>query len=409
MKKERVNSWGNIFNKNVMIVDRIESDKNYLSIGNQNSYGDASIPKGKYILNHYESKNVSTSVFDYQTDNMLLLFGVPGKSNVTIGGAIAADTHGKDNHWGGSFSKNVKKIKLATKKGCIVADRENNFDVFQTTLGGYGLTGSIVDVELYENNLQITNIYDTEITTGIGMGGLLSDCNTKFGEYWVGWLNLLGKELQWVSKKSKPIFNKTIKFVEKKGNSFPFNIHLVGTNQLNSLNIINNMYYLKNKNSDNKKLNYYETFYPLSYLTDTRNISAQRKIVQVQFSIPEKNEKFLEKIIYKLINKQHPLLCSIKKLSEKENFDNLSFHQKGWTVAIDFPYKNFNLEEIQKFYSELSKYEGKIYLAKDSTLNSLNFRKMYPNFEKWSMIVKELDPNNIFQSSQSVRLGLKNW
>ena len=93
----------------------------------------------------------------------------------------------------------------------------------------------------------------------------------------------------------------------------------------------------------------------------------------------------------------------------KENFDNLSFHQKGWTVAIDFPYKNFNLEEIQKFYSELSKYEGKIYLAKDSTLNSLNFRKMYPNFEKWSMIVKELDPNNIFQSSQSVRLGLKNW
>ena len=150
-----------------MIADRIESGKNYLSVGNQNSYGDASIPKGKYILNHYESKNVSTSVFDYQTDNMLLLFGVPGKSNVTIGGAIAADTHGKDNHWGGSFSKNVKKIKLATKKGCIVADRENNFDVFQTTVGGYGLTGSIVDVELYENNLQITNIYDTEITTGI--------------------------------------------------------------------------------------------------------------------------------------------------------------------------------------------------------------------------------------------------
>ena len=96
-----------------------------------------------------------------------------------------------------------------------------------------------------------------------------------------------------------------------------------------------------NKQSNNKKINYYDTFYPLSYLTDTRNISSKRKIVQVQFSIPEKNEKFLEKILYKLINKQHPLLCSIKKLSEKEDFNNLSFHQKGWTIAVDFPYKRY--------------------------------------------------------------------
>ncbi len=409
MKKGIVKSWGNIFRKDVLFVDNTENNKSYLSIGNQNSYGDAPIPKDKYILKYNESNNVSSSVFDYQTKNMILLFGVPGKSNVTIGGAIAADTHGKDNHWGGSFSKNVKKIKLATKKGFITADRENNFDVFQTTLGGYGLTGSIVDVELFENNLEITNLYNTEVKTGIGIDSLLSSCNTSFGEYWVGWINLLGRELQWVSKKSSPILNYTSEFIEKKDNSLPLNINLIGTNKLNSLNIINNIYFLMNKQSNNKKINYYDTFYPLSYLTDTRNISSKRKIVQVQFSIPEKNEKFLEKILYKLINKQHPLLCSIKKLSEKEDFNNLSFHQKGWTIAVDFPYKSFKLEEIQKFYNELIKYEGKIYLAKDATLDELNFKKMYPNFDNWSKIVKKLDPDNTFQSNQSIRLGLKNW
>ena len=195
MKKGIVKSWGNIFRKDVLFVDDTENNKSYLSIGNQNSYGDAPIPKDKYILKYNESNNVSTSVFDYQTKNMIILFGVPGKSNVTIGGAIAADTHGKDNHWGGSFSKNVKKIKLATKKGFITADREKNFDVFQTTLGGYGLTGSIVDVELFENNLEITNLYNTEVKTGIGIDSLLSICNTIFGEYWFGWVNFLGREL----------------------------------------------------------------------------------------------------------------------------------------------------------------------------------------------------------------------
>ena len=87
----------------------------------------------------------------------------------------------------------------------------------------------------------------------------------------------------------------------------------------------------------------------------------------------------------------------------------MSFHQKGWTIAVDFPYKSFKLEEIQNFYNELIKYEGKIYLAKDATLDELNFKKMYPNFDNWSKIVKQLDPDNTFQSNQSIRLGLKNW
>ena len=42
-------------------------------------------------------------------------------------------------------------------------------------------------------------------------------------------------------------------------------------------------------------------------------------------------------------------------------------------MAVDFPYKSFKLEEIQNFYNELIKYEGKIYLAKDATLDELNF------------------------------------
>ena len=78
-----------------------------------------------------------------------------------------------------------------------------------------------------------------------------------------------------------------------------------------------------------------------------------------------------------------------------------------WGVHQFFWQGNYIMIKIK--FNELVKYEGKIYLAKDATLDELNFKKMYPNFDKWSKIVKELDPDNIFQSNQSIRLGLKNW
>ena len=54
-------------------------------------------------------------------------------------------------------------------------------------------------------------------------------------------------------------------------------------------------------------------------------------------------------------------------------------------------------------------HEGKIYLAKDSTLNNEEFREMYPNYHEWEKILKKLDPKNIYQSALSNRLGLKTW
>ena len=52
---------------------------------------------------------VNDTVYNYQIKHGYYLYGTPGKSDVTIAGAIASDTHGKDNNWGGSFYKNVKK------------------------------------------------------------------------------------------------------------------------------------------------------------------------------------------------------------------------------------------------------------------------------------------------------------
>ena len=141
----------------------------------------------------------------------------------------------------------------------------------------------------------------------------------------------------------------------------------------------------------------------------TKNISKNRKIIQIQFSIPDKNKHSLDYLLNILINKQTPLLCSVKRLGIKKNESNLSFIQDGWTAAIDFPAFSFNHKEIRIFYKKLTELEGKVYLAKDSTLNKDEFMNMYPDYHSWSKIVRKIDPNNIFQSELSKRLGLKQW
>ena len=110
-----------------------------------------------------------------------------------------------------------------------------------------------------------------------------------------------------------------------------------------------------------------------------------------------------------LIFNQNPILCSLKKLSENTNYQNLSFTQDGWTVAVDFSAKYFDHNSIRIFYKKLIEMGGKIYLAKDSTLKESEFKAMYSSFYQWREVVKKIDPNNLFQSELSYRLGLKKW
>ena len=74
---------------------------------------------------------------------------LPGTKSVTVGGAIAANIHGKNHYRVGGFCSHVRNMVLMTEEGEIkTASLTENPDLFMSTCGGMGLTGLILTAEI---------------------------------------------------------------------------------------------------------------------------------------------------------------------------------------------------------------------------------------------------------------------
>jgi decaprenylphospho-beta-D-ribofuranose 2-oxidase len=85
----------------------------------------------------------------------------------------------------------------------------------------------------------------------------------------------------------------------------------------------------------------------------------------------------------------------------------MSYLFPGHTLALDIPnYGPELLELTRRLDRMLLDHGGRLYLAKDATMDAETFAAMYPNLDRFKAIKREVDPDQRFDSLQARRLGI---
>ena len=417
-------SWGNYPKvKNQKTISYSEgfsfTESNYLSIGLGRSYGDVGLNEdGTLISTHNLNKIISFNeingiincesglsikeILNFIIPKGWFLPVVPGTRNVTIGGAIANDIHGKNHHVDGTFGNYIKSMRLLRSDGVILnCSNEENTKYFDATIAGLGLTGIILSAELQLK--KITSEYiDVETFKYKSLDEywkINSYCEEKY-DYTVSWVDCL------YNKKNdlRGVYlagNHSKKLIKRKSKreiniTFPLTPPFSFVNNF-SMRIINQFYYTLNKTTKESVQHYKKFFFPLDVINNWNKAYGRNGFFQYQFVVPKENgPETLDKVLEIIKRKnQVPALGVLKNFGSIKSPGLMSFPFEGVTLALDFPNKG---EKTKSLFKELNKIifdnNGRIYPAKDALMQAKEFQNSYPEFDNFT---KYIDPK--FSSS----------
>lgn len=408
-----------------------------ISRGAGSAYGDAAVNEDGTVLLHERLDRMlgfdeKTGALDAEGGVLLgdiletfvprgwFLPVTPGTRRVTLGGAIAADVHGKNHHREGSIASFVDSITLVTGAGeRMECSHESHADVFWATLGGMGLTGAILSARLRLRPIETSYMsvdYERAKDIDVALGKFL-DGDGRY-EHSVAWIDCLASGGS-LGRSVLMRANHTLR-EELSGDlrrdplracpgariGVPFAFPSFALNPL-TVRMFNGAYYARHSNS-RALAPYGPFFYPLDGVSNWRRMYGKRGFVQHQCVLPpESSRKGLVELLQALSKSGRPSFLAVLKSLGRGSRGPLSFPFEGHTLALDLPYTGPDLERFVRELDEIVlKHSGRVYLAKDALLAPETFRAMYPRYGEFRAIKERLDPEGRITSSMARRLEL---
>jgi FAD/FMN-containing dehydrogenase len=315
----------------------------------------------------------------------------PGTQLVTLGGAVANDVHGKNHHRLGSFGNHIHQITLQRTDGEIIKCGPNLLrNWFSATVGGIGLTGLIVTVDLQLRRVAGPWI-DTET---IAYGNLdeffwLADDSEADWEHTVSWIDCLsGEQGRGLFMRSNYIQNSTL-LPYPRHISIPFSPPFSIVNNF-SLRLFNTAYFnIKKWTAKRSVVPYESSFYPLDNFLEWNKIYGPKGFYQYQSVVPKKDRKEVIQAMLREIARfdNGSFLAVLKTFGTPQPVGMLSFVQPtGITLSLDFPNKGEKtLKLFERLDSIISEAHGRIYLAKDARMSRRLFESGYPRHNEFKI------------------------
>ncbi len=394
------------------ICEKIEGST--LAFGNGRSYGDSCLAhSGQVVCTRTLDRCISadwdhgvvraeaglllSEILDLSVERGWFLPVTPGTKFVTLGGAVANDVHGKNHHVAGTFGCHVRCFSIYRSDiGVVECSLQENRELFVATIGGLGLTGIILWVELQLKPID---------------SSLIDSCNIKFGnldeffalsteyddkyEYTVAWVDCLasndnlGRGIYMVGNHAT---EGPLELPAKRKVRVPVDLPFSLVNQW-SLRLFNMLYYGKQRSKEQKgRVGYEPFFYPLDTILEWNKIYGKPGFQQYQCVLPGESSRDAMKDILRTIARHNmgSFLAVLKKCGEKPSPGLLSFPLKGVSLALDFPQIDRKITPLfQQLDDIVTQAGGRLYPAKDAHMSGEFFRNAYP---QWQQLEKMRDP-----------------
>lgn len=419
----------------------------YLPRGRGRSYGDASLPAQghlaiqSYRLDRLLSFNPFSGVLDAEAgvglDAILrvalprgfFLPVTPGTTEVSLGGAIASNVHGKNHHHSGSLEHFILEVEVATPTGTFTCSPEVRPELFRATVGGYGLTGFITRAKLRLKPVETDRVDCLRIRApGLdSLFALLSKHDAAY-EYSVAWLDTLakgrsrGRGILMLGNHAPP--GPAAPGTAAAGGSaasgsgpgpgpgpdparlrVPFPLPRAFLNRP-FLSAFNAAFYRFSAVGASRE-GFAGFFYPLDRIRDWNLMYGRPGFLQYQCVIPDPRgeDGIAAALGFLSDNGLGAFLSVLKRCGDDAVM--LPFCRKGYTLALDIPFRGgATLRLLDRLDELVIGYGGRVYLTKDARLRPDAFRAMYPESGAWMETVRRYNPEAKSSSRMAERLEL---
>jgi decaprenylphospho-beta-D-ribofuranose 2-oxidase len=346
----------------------------------------------------------------------------PGTRFVTVGGAIAADIHGKNHHSAGSFVEHVDEMNLQLADGSLVdVTPGSDPDLFWATAGGMGLTGLVVSATFRLKAIASSRlVVDSRRTPDLDhlMAHMVE--TDDHHDYSVAWIDLTATGARMgrgvldqgrfaeVDELPAKAVDDPLAFTPRVMAPAP---PWAPPHLLNPLTVraFNEVWYRRAPARPRTAAiqTITEFFHPLDMVEGWNRIYGRHGFLQWQTVVPDEAGDTVRHMVEQLSTNRVTSFLAVLKRFGPANPGPLSFPTSGWTLALDIPAGMAGLGPLlDRLDERVAEVGGRVYLAKDSRMRPELVPIMYPRLDEWRTVRERVDPDRVLQSDLSRRLDL---